>query len=93
MPWGRPTELFPWGKHHGGLAGSPQRTFGTLCLLLPQCCQVKGLICELCKEGSVLFPFISHASVCTDCSTIFHRYGMYQDGRTGVGGHARASVG
>uniref|UniRef100_A0A8B9GDK0 Phorbol-ester/DAG-type domain-containing protein n=1 Tax=Amazona collaria TaxID=241587 RepID=A0A8B9GDK0_9PSIT len=58
-----------------------------------ECCQVKGLICEFCKESNVLFPFISHASVCTDCSTIFHRYGTYQDGRTGVGRHAGASVG
>ncbi|KAI6077718.1 Differentially expressed in FDCP 8-like protein isoform X1 [Aix galericulata] len=37
-------------------------------------CQAKGFVCELCKEGDVLFPFDSHTSVCTDCSAVFHRY-------------------
>lgn len=31
-------------------------------------------MCELCKEGDVLFPFDSHTSVCTDCSAVFHRW-------------------
>lgn len=62
----------------GGLAGSPPDTIGTFCLLLPQRCQAKGFVCELCKEGDVLFPFDSHTSVCTDCSAVFHRYGTHR---------------
>ncbi|KAM6409193.1 differentially expressed in FDCP 8 homolog isoform 1-T1 [Rhynochetos jubatus] len=62
-------------------------------------CQAKGFVCELCKEGDVLFPFDSHTSVCTDCSAVFHRYGTFRGrpppgwgrgrtggGRTGTGG-------
>nr|XP_035975620.1 differentially expressed in FDCP 8 homolog isoform X11 [Halichoerus grypus] len=36
-------------------------------------CQAKGFVCELCREGDVLFPFDSHTSVCTDCCAVFHR--------------------
>ncbi|XP_036159247.1 differentially expressed in FDCP 8 homolog isoform X4 [Myotis myotis] len=36
-------------------------------------CQAKGFVCELCREGDVLFPFDSHTSVCSDCSAVFHR--------------------
>uniref|UniRef100_A0A3P9C392 Differentially expressed in FDCP 8 homolog n=1 Tax=Maylandia zebra TaxID=106582 RepID=A0A3P9C392_9CICH len=36
-------------------------------------CQAKGFVCELCKEGDILFPFDSHTSVCHDCSAVFHR--------------------
>lgn len=58
-----------------GTPGSPPGTVGTLCPLPPpQRCQAKGFVCELCKEGDVLFPFDSHTSVCTDCSAVFHRY-------------------
>lgn len=39
-----------------------------------QRCQAKGFVCELCKEGDVLFPFDSHTSVCNDCSAVFHRW-------------------
>lgn len=38
-----------------------------------QRCQAKGFVCELCREGDVLFPFDSHTSVCADCSAVFHR--------------------
>lgn len=48
-----------------------------------QRCQAKGFVCELCKEGDVLFPFDSHTSVCTDCSAVFHRYCMLYQGCTG----------
>lgn len=48
---------------------------GLLWFSSPQRCQAKGFVCELCKEGDVLFPFDSHTSVCTDCSAVFHRYG------------------
>lgn len=71
----------PWGQSHvegvrGGLWGSlPSiRVPEPLCPLSPQRCQAKGFVCELCKEGDVLFPFDSHTSVCTDCSAVFHRY-------------------
>lgn len=40
-----------------------------------QRCQAKGFVCELCKEGDILFPFDSHTSVCHDCSAVFHRSG------------------
>ncbi|XP_041256872.1 differentially expressed in FDCP 8 homolog isoform X4 [Onychostruthus taczanowskii] len=45
-------------------------------------CQAKGFVCELCREGDVLFPFDSHTSVCADCSAVFHRY----RGHAGAGG-------
>lgn len=60
-PWGHPRGA------RGGLAGSPLSP-------LPQRCQAKGFVCELCREGDVLFPFDSHTSVCADCSAVFHRY-------------------
>uniref|UniRef100_A0A9J8AKL5 Differentially expressed in FDCP 8 homolog n=1 Tax=Cyprinus carpio carpio TaxID=630221 RepID=A0A9J8AKL5_CYPCA len=36
-------------------------------------CQAKGFMCELCKEGDILFPFDNHTSVCHDCFAVFHR--------------------
>ncbi|XP_043351362.1 differentially expressed in FDCP 8 homolog isoform X3 [Dermochelys coriacea] len=45
-------------------------------------CQAKGFVCELCKEGDVLFPFDSHTSVCTDCSAVFHRDCYYDHSTT-----------
>ncbi|XP_027703411.1 differentially expressed in FDCP 8 homolog isoform X2 [Vombatus ursinus] len=45
-------------------------------------CQAKGFVCELCKEGDVLFPFDSHTSVCTDCSAVFHRDCYYDNSTT-----------
>lgn len=75
-----------WARPHGaratwracvGVFGGPCQASGyrsPLCPLSPQRCQAKGFVCELCKEGDVLFPFDSHTSVCTDCSAVFHRY-------------------
>jgi len=31
-------------------------------------------MCELCKEGDILFPFDSHTSICNDCFAVFHRF-------------------
>uniref|UniRef100_A0A452TY08 Differentially expressed in FDCP 8 homolog n=1 Tax=Ursus maritimus TaxID=29073 RepID=A0A452TY08_URSMA len=45
-------------------------------------CQAKGFVCELCREGDVLFPFFSHTSVCTDCSAVFHRDCYYDNSTT-----------
>uniref|UniRef100_A0ABK0LFY5 Differentially expressed in FDCP 8 homolog n=1 Tax=Rattus norvegicus TaxID=10116 RepID=A0ABK0LFY5_RAT len=45
-------------------------------------CQAKGFVCELCKEGDVLFPFDSHTSVCNDCSAVFHRDCYYDNSTT-----------
>ncbi|XP_027629259.1 differentially expressed in FDCP 8 homolog isoform X2 [Tupaia chinensis] len=45
-------------------------------------CQAKGFVCELCREGDVLFPFDSHTSVCTDCSAVFHRDCYYDNSTT-----------
>ncbi|KPP67647.1 differentially expressed in FDCP 8-like [Scleropages formosus] len=45
-------------------------------------CQAKGFVCELCKEGDVLFPFDSHTSVCHDCSAVFHRDCYYDNSTT-----------
>ncbi|XP_053721273.1 differentially expressed in FDCP 8 homolog isoform X1 [Synchiropus splendidus] len=42
-------------------------------------CQAKGFVCELCKEGDILFPFDSHTSVCHDCSAVFHRDCYYDN--------------
>ncbi|XP_028595744.2 differentially expressed in FDCP 8 homolog isoform X2 [Podarcis muralis] len=45
-------------------------------------CQAKGFVCELCKEGDVLFPFDSHTSMCMDCSAVFHRDCYYDNSTT-----------
>ncbi|XP_023378474.1 differentially expressed in FDCP 8 homolog isoform X2 [Pteropus vampyrus] len=45
-------------------------------------CQAKGFVCELCREGDVLFPFDSHTSVCRDCSAVFHRDCYYDNSTT-----------
>uniref|UniRef100_A0A8C7U9F8 Differentially expressed in FDCP 8 homolog n=1 Tax=Oncorhynchus mykiss TaxID=8022 RepID=A0A8C7U9F8_ONCMY len=45
-------------------------------------CQAKGFMCELCKEGDILFPFDSHTSVCHDCSAVFHRDCFYDNSTT-----------
>nr|XP_020460522.1 differentially expressed in FDCP 8 homolog isoform X2 [Monopterus albus] len=45
-------------------------------------CQAKGFVCELCKEGDILFPFDSHTSVCNDCSAVFHRDCYYDNSTT-----------
>uniref|UniRef100_A0A673VSC4 Differentially expressed in FDCP 8 homolog n=1 Tax=Suricata suricatta TaxID=37032 RepID=A0A673VSC4_SURSU len=45
-------------------------------------CQAKGFVCELCREGDVLFPFDSHTSVCTECSAVFHRDCYYDNSTT-----------
>ncbi|KAI5276858.1 Tubulin Beta-3 Chain [Manis pentadactyla] len=45
-------------------------------------CQAKGFVCELCREGDVLFPFDSHTSVCSDCSAVFHRDCYYDNSTT-----------
>ncbi|XP_066541033.1 differentially expressed in FDCP 8 homolog isoform X3 [Hoplias malabaricus] len=42
-------------------------------------CQAKGFVCELCKEGDILFPFDSHTSVCHECSAVFHRDCYYDN--------------
>ncbi|XP_008561719.1 PREDICTED: differentially expressed in FDCP 8 homolog isoform X2 [Galeopterus variegatus] len=47
-----------------------------------QRCQAKGFVCELCREGDVLFPFDSHTSVCSDCSAVFHRDCYYDNSTT-----------
>ncbi|KAI5098491.1 differentially expressed in FDCP 8-like, partial [Silurus meridionalis] len=47
-----------------------------------QRCQAKGFVCELCKEGDILFPFDSHTSVCHDCSAVFHRDCYYDNSTT-----------
>ncbi|KAL7979694.1 hypothetical protein Chor_004852 [Crotalus horridus] len=47
-----------------------------------QRCQAKGFVCELCKEGDVLFPFDSHTSMCMDCSAVFHRDCFYDNSTT-----------
>lgn len=59
----------------GGGQGPRWAPWGPSARCPPQRCQAKGFVCELCKEGDVLFPFDSHTSVCTDCSAVFHRYG------------------
>uniref|UniRef100_A0A672NVT1 Phorbol-ester/DAG-type domain-containing protein n=1 Tax=Sinocyclocheilus grahami TaxID=75366 RepID=A0A672NVT1_SINGR len=45
-------------------------------------CQAKGFMCELCKEGDILFPFDSHTSVCHDCFAVFHRDCYYDNSTT-----------
>ncbi|CAL8382265.1 unnamed protein product [Arctogadus glacialis] len=45
-------------------------------------CQAKGFVCELCKEGDILYPFDSHTSVCHDCSAVFHRDCYYDNSTT-----------
>ncbi|XP_068613420.1 differentially expressed in FDCP 8 homolog [Brachionichthys hirsutus] len=45
-------------------------------------CQAKGFVCELCKEGDILFPFDSHTSVCHECSAVFHRDCYYDNSTT-----------
>ncbi|XP_041077885.1 differentially expressed in FDCP 8 homolog isoform X3 [Polyodon spathula] len=45
-------------------------------------CQAKGFVCELCKEGDVLFPFDSHTTVCHNCSAVFHRDCYYDNSTT-----------
>uniref|UniRef100_A0A8C7HCN4 Differentially expressed in FDCP 8 homolog n=1 Tax=Oncorhynchus kisutch TaxID=8019 RepID=A0A8C7HCN4_ONCKI len=45
-------------------------------------CQAKGFVCELCKEGDILFPFDSHTSMCHDCSAVFHRDCFYDNSTT-----------
>lgn len=49
------------------------RTLTIACVYV-QRCQAKGFVCELCKEGDILFPFDSHTSVCHECSAVFHRF-------------------
>jgi hypothetical protein len=36
-------------------------------------CNAKGFICEICKEGEILFPFDKEAAVCPGCEGAFHR--------------------
>lgn len=79
MLWGRAMGTPPWGQWRAGRV-----TIVTSCLL-PQRCQAKGFVCELCREGDVLFPFDSHTSVCADCSAVFHRYGHTGAGCGDVG--------
>ncbi|XP_016086825.1 differentially expressed in FDCP 8 homolog isoform X3 [Sinocyclocheilus grahami] len=50
--------------------------------LLLHKCQAKGFMCELCKEGDILFPFDSHTSVCHDCFAVFHRDCYYDNSTT-----------
>ncbi|XP_051547563.1 differentially expressed in FDCP 8 homolog isoform X6 [Myxocyprinus asiaticus] len=50
--------------------------------LLLHKCQAKGFLCELCKEGDILFPFDSHTSICHDCSAVFHRDCYYDNSTT-----------
>ncbi|XP_058608369.1 differentially expressed in FDCP 8 homolog isoform X7 [Onychostoma macrolepis] len=45
-------------------------------------CQAKGFMCELCKEGDILFPFDNHTSVCHDCFAVFHRDCYYDNSTT-----------
>lgn len=68
MLGGRAVGRPPWGHWRAARV-----TIVTSCLP-PQRCQAKGFVCELCREGDVLFPFDSHTSVCADCSAVFHRY-------------------
>ncbi|NWY05421.1 DEFI8 protein, partial [Nothoprocta ornata] len=67
-----------WGE--GGRWGAAPRR--PLTARPPQRCQAKGFVCELCKEGDVLFPFDSHSSVCADCSAVFHRDCYYDNSTT-----------
>ncbi|XP_058608366.1 differentially expressed in FDCP 8 homolog isoform X4 [Onychostoma macrolepis] len=50
--------------------------------LLLHKCQAKGFMCELCKEGDILFPFDNHTSVCHDCFAVFHRDCYYDNSTT-----------
>lgn len=62
------------GKQLGPVCPSEHAlTCPPLSTVAPQRCQAKGFVCELCREGDVLFPFDSHTSVCTECSAVFHR--------------------
>lgn len=64
------------GGEAGGRLGRmcpPTREWALTSSPCLQRCQAKGFVCELCREGDVLFPFDSHTSVCADCSAVFHR--------------------
>ncbi|XP_078526414.1 differentially expressed in FDCP 8 homolog isoform X2 [Lissotriton helveticus] len=54
-------------------------------------CQAKGFVCELCKEGDVLFPFDSHTCVCQECLAVFHR-DCYYDNSTACPKCARLNL-
>ncbi|XP_012578297.1 PREDICTED: differentially expressed in FDCP 8 homolog, partial [Condylura cristata] len=56
-----------------------------------RCAECRGFVCELCREGDVLFPFDSHTSVCTDCSAVFHR-DCYYDNSTSCPKCARLTL-
>lgn len=42
-------------------------------------CQVKGFVCEFCREGDVLFLFDSYMFVCIDCFVVFYRDCYYDN--------------
>ncbi|XP_071480007.1 differentially expressed in FDCP 8-like [Diadema antillarum] len=43
-----------------------------------QLCQAKGFICELCNRDEILYPFDMIATVCANCSAVYHRDCYYK---------------
>ncbi|XP_041454725.1 differentially expressed in FDCP 8 homolog [Lytechinus variegatus] len=43
-----------------------------------QICQGKGFICEICNSDEILFPFDMIATLCANCSAVYHRDCFYK---------------